>query len=218
MTVGVEIPDVRGLAHERESAVPFLFWPSSRLLVEALLSAPEQLLGKSVLELGCGSHGIVALAASHSGAARVVATDLNSAAVQQTLDNIARNTTGVADVGATVLDWEHPEDCTSIHAGEQFHFLLGADIVHENAMASLVVATLRRFLAPSGQAFIVNGNSYMRYGVEAFLALLHAAPDFEVNVGQVPPDMVERLNGCDHHEPGMAYEFIRLRRLATPMS
>lgn len=66
--------------------------PSTRLAVEALWAEP--LDGAYVLDVGCGS-GILSIVAAKRGAARVLAIDVDEAALEVTMENAHRN--GVAD-------------------------------------------------------------------------------------------------------------------------
>jgi len=66
--------------------------PSTALCLHALAAAPP--VGETVIDYGCGS-GLLAIAALHLGAARVVAIDNDPQALRATADNAARN--GVAD-------------------------------------------------------------------------------------------------------------------------
>lgn len=62
--------------------------PTTALCLEWLDG--EDLVGKSVLDYGCGS-GILAIAAAKLGASHIVATDIDPQALQATLDNAQRN-------------------------------------------------------------------------------------------------------------------------------
>ncbi|WP_020396328.1 50S ribosomal protein L11 methyltransferase [Thiolinea disciformis] len=65
--------------------------PTTALCLEWLDG--EDLVGKSVLDYGCGS-GILAIAAAKLGASQIVATDIDPQALQATLDNAQRNALG----------------------------------------------------------------------------------------------------------------------------
>lgn len=65
---------------------------TTRLMLAALQA--RDLVGATVVDVGCGS-GVLAVVAARLGAARVVAIDIDPAAVEATRDNADRN--GVAD-------------------------------------------------------------------------------------------------------------------------
>merc|ERR1719330_1332737 len=74
----VRVPSRESHKDWRQSRVPALVWPPAPLCAELLLGMPSLARGRSVLELGCGSHGVVARAAAHVGAASVLATDVDA--------------------------------------------------------------------------------------------------------------------------------------------
>ena len=70
-----------------DTAVPR--YPGSQLLAKLVLSCPELVAGKRVLEIGAGYHGIPAMAAVISQARAVVATDVDPVALHQLRLNLA---------------------------------------------------------------------------------------------------------------------------------
>ena len=64
--------------------------PTTRLCLAALEAACDERPGLSVLDVGCGS-GVLSIAAALLGAGRVVAVDVDPAAIEATLANAARN-------------------------------------------------------------------------------------------------------------------------------
>lgn len=64
-----------------------VFWePDDTLSLRQRIAADSRLRGAAVLEVGTGS-GLISLCCLQAGAARVVATDLNPAAVENAREN-----------------------------------------------------------------------------------------------------------------------------------
>ena len=93
---------------------------TTSLVAESLAARRSELLGKDVLDVGCGS-GILSLVALSFGGARAIALDMDPDAVAVTLENAARNgmsariessTTDIADVPG-----EFPVVVANIEAG-----------------------------------------------------------------------------------------------------
>jgi ribosomal protein L11 methyltransferase len=68
---------------------------TTSLMIEALLD--EDLTGKAVLDMGCGT-GVLAILASRMGASRVVAIDNDPWAVENATENVLKNNTRTIDV------------------------------------------------------------------------------------------------------------------------
>jgi hypothetical protein len=78
----------------------------------------------------------------------------------------------VTDTRVQVLDWEDDDLFVDEHGEASFDIILGADVVHQEDMASGVVRALDRHLAPHGFAFIVNPAPHSRGGCGTFRKLL----------------------------------------------
>lgn len=84
------------LSHEEAQAVvaePAYWsfcWASGQVLANWLLQHPELVAGRTVLDFGSGS-GVVAVAAARAGAHRVIACDLDPAALDATRANASLN-------------------------------------------------------------------------------------------------------------------------------
>ncbi len=68
---------------------------TTSLMIESLLD--EVVIGKTVLDMGCGT-GVLAILASKMGAGRVVAIDYDKWAVENALENVIKNNTSTIDV------------------------------------------------------------------------------------------------------------------------
>lgn len=103
--------------------------PTTALCLEWLLG--QDLVGKTVLDYGCGS-GILAIAALKRGAAEAIGVDIDPQALAVARENAARN--DVSDRFRTLLPEELP-------AGYQ------ADVVIANILANALVALAPRLLS-----------------------------------------------------------------------
>ncbi|MCG8393071.1 MAG: 50S ribosomal protein L11 methyltransferase [Pseudomonadales bacterium] len=81
-------------------------WASGQVLAEFLLSNPQWVQGRCVVDVGPGS-GVVAIAAAKAGAARVIACDLDPWALAATELNAAENGVSIElsqDLDAALAD------------------------------------------------------------------------------------------------------------------
>ena len=124
--------------------IPSIMWAGSNILARLLLSVPELVEGKKVLEIGAGFHCVPAAAASRSGAGSVLTTDVDSVAVRLSQLNVAHN--DIARTTSERLDWLSIED----YDLGQFDVIIGAEIVHEDWMAKAVEKVIAHYLAPGG--------------------------------------------------------------------
>ncbi|BBO87961.1 class I SAM-dependent methyltransferase [Desulfosarcina ovata] len=114
-------------------------WASGQAMVRFLLSHPEWVAGKRVLDFGCGS-GVVAIAAAKAGAAKVWASDIDPLARQATLMNCRLNSVSVKVIG----DWTV---CT-----EPLDLILAADVLYDRAN----LAYLDRFIERSPEVLVAD--------------------------------------------------------------
>ncbi len=83
--------DPEGMARIMDNPLYWVFcWASGLVLARRLLSSPEQVAGKRVLDFGCGS-GVVAIAAKLAGAREVIACDIDAQALEATAVNAHLN-------------------------------------------------------------------------------------------------------------------------------
>ncbi|MGM0768602.1 MAG: class I SAM-dependent methyltransferase [Pseudomonadota bacterium] len=76
-------------------------WASGQVLAQWILSHPEQVAGKRVLDFGSGS-GVVAIAAAKAGAAEAIACDIDPAALDAAAANARLNGVSVT----LCADWQ----------------------------------------------------------------------------------------------------------------
>ncbi len=117
--------------------------PTTRGCLE-LLEA-EQLAGKTVADIGCGS-GILSIAAAMLGAREVIGVDTDPISVEATIDNAKRNN---VDVGARV-----GKGFSVLDPGTQY------DVVVSNIISAALIG-----IAPDAAAFVKPGGSWIVSGI-----------------------------------------------------
>jgi predicted nicotinamide N-methyase len=139
--------DRTGGGYRSDQPPPFwaFAWPGGQALARYVLDHPETVAGHAVLDLACGS-GLVAIAAARAGAARVLAADVDPAAVAAVARNARANGVEVAAIAADLLGGE-AGDASVVLAGDAFY---------SGAMAERVLAFVR--LARRGGARVLVGD------------------------------------------------------------
>jgi predicted nicotinamide N-methyase len=110
-------------------------WVGGQALARYLLDRPETVRGRRVLDFGAGS-GIVAIAAARSGAAAVVAAEIDRFAAAAIALNAALNGVAVAVESADVIGAAVPQE-----------IILCGDVCYERPMADRLTAWLRERVA-----------------------------------------------------------------------
>jgi predicted nicotinamide N-methyase len=106
-------------------------WVGGQALARFVLDHPEHVRDKRVLDFASGS-GLVAIAASRSGAARVVASEIDALARRAIALNAQVNAK-VNDVAIEIVDRDFVDD-----ALDDVDVLLAGDVLYEQPMASRV--------------------------------------------------------------------------------
>lgn len=117
-------------------------WPGGLALARHILDHPEQVAGRTVLDLGSGS-GLVAIAAARAGAATVLASEPDPFAVAAIQLNARANQVTVG-ILPDVLDG----------SGEECEVVLAADVCYEKLLAERVLGLLRRARDRSAKVLI----------------------------------------------------------------
>ena len=167
---------------ERQSSqadVGFIMWPSAVVLSRYLVTNPQELLNKDVLEIGCGC-GLSGLVAGQIKAAQggdkittVYLTDFNATVVKNCEGNIALN--GLQDiVKSEQLDFYQQDiavdgwvDSTGVKH-EQVDLILAADVICQPEDAFAAARTIFCALKSGGRAIVVSADSKHRFGIEKF--------------------------------------------------
>ncbi|MBW8888798.1 MAG: methyltransferase [Fibrobacteres bacterium] len=121
-------------------------WPAARLTAAYLGKHPETAAGKVVLDFGCGG-GVAALAAAKAGATRVIANDIDTAALAMAERNAALN-------GLT-LDIEDGNLLTR-PPNPEWNVILVADLFYEKSVAGPMLDWLRRALSQGSRVLIAD--------------------------------------------------------------
>ena len=190
-----QAPDVFDLwqAWEHESGVkqdiPYwaTVWPAARLTATYLGRHPELAAGRTVLDFGCGG-GAAALAAAKAGAARVIANDIDPAALAMAEKNAALN--GLA------LETEEGNLLTRSPSPE-WDLILVADLFYEKSVADPMLAWLRRAMELGTRILIADASRPFapQAGVRVLTeerqptdADLEGSPDRKVRLLELLPD------------------------------
>ncbi|MFF5071834.1 class I SAM-dependent methyltransferase [Micromonospora olivasterospora] len=118
-------------------------WAGGQALARHLLDHPRLAAGRRVLDLAAGS-GLVAIAAALTGAARVVANDIDPYAVAAVTVNARANGVAVATSVDDLLDSD----------GGDADLLVAGDVFYDRELAGRVLPFLRRAVARGGQVLV----------------------------------------------------------------
>ncbi len=126
-------------------------WPGGQAIARHLLDHPALVKGKAVLDFAAGS-GLVAIAAALSGAARVVANDIDAVAATAVGLNAALNGVTVETDATDLLDGDAPG----------FDLVLCGDVCYERPMAGRVTEWVRRLAARGVTVLLADpGRAYL---------------------------------------------------------
>jgi predicted nicotinamide N-methyase len=125
-------------------------WPGGQALARYLLDHPALIAGKAVLDIGAGS-GLVSIAASQAGAARVTAAEIDDFAVAAIHLNAALNGVAIETERSDLIGGETSWDT-----------ILVGDMCYERPLADRLTAWLRQ-LAAQGATVLMGdpGRSYL---------------------------------------------------------
>jgi predicted nicotinamide N-methyase len=118
-------------------------WAGGQAVSRYLLDHPEICRGRTVLDIGAGS-GISAIAAAKTGAARVLAADIDGLAVAACAINAEANAAAIETTDADLLTGEPPADC----------IIIVGDLFYERQLAARVVQYIDRAKALGCSVYI----------------------------------------------------------------
>lgn len=142
------LADEQDLFSERRAHLPYgvALWPSAIALAHAVAVRVDGFRGRTVLELGAGT-GLPGIIAAGLGA-HVVQTDGDAAALAVCQRNGARN--HVATIAYHLAAWTAWTDTA------QYEWILGADILYDEAMHPFLRLIFETQLAPSGRLLLAD--------------------------------------------------------------
>lgn len=144
--------------------VPYwaIVWPAAQLLAQYLLANRDLLVGRTVLDCGCGG-GVTTVAASLCGARRAVGGDLDPFAIAVARGNAQANGANAEFVC---------QDVVPLCAPRQFDLILVADLFYQREFSRLLFAALRQahaegclvLIADSGRPFLPKEDLLLLHG------------------------------------------------------
>ena len=117
-------------------------WAGGQALARYIFDNPEIVCGKTVLDFGSGS-GIVAIAAAKSGAAHVIASDIDEYAEAAIRINAKRNNVDIEITRDNVIGID--KNWTTVFA---------ADVYYEKKMSLMITAWLKSLVSRGSKVFI----------------------------------------------------------------
>jgi len=132
-----------------ETAIPYwaAVWPGAKSLARFLLSNKDLVAGKKILDFGSGS-GVVSIASCKSGAAEVVANDIDPVARYVASRNFSANKVSVRMTGDNMLVND---------TGEFFDVVLVCDMFYERSTAEPLHALLKKCIQKGTRVIIADG-------------------------------------------------------------
>jgi predicted nicotinamide N-methyase len=129
-------------------------WAGGQALARYLLDNPETVAGRRVLDLASGS-GLVAIAASLAGAARVTANDIDPLAMAAIEMNAAANGVDIVGLDGDLLDGD----------GGDAEVILAGDVFYTPELAERMSAFLRRCAARGARVLVGDpGRGHVPHG------------------------------------------------------
>ena len=125
-------------------------WAGGQALARYILDNPALFTGRRVLDLGAGS-GLTAIAAMKSGAAHVLAADIDTVALEATTINAAENDVSVETTAQNLL----------AAPPAQFDVILVGDLFYERQLAEAVLTFIET--AAKAGALVLIGDPQRNY-------------------------------------------------------
>ncbi len=143
-------------------------WPSAYALTEFILTWPEKIARKSVLELGCGL-GLTSMGIAVCRPAHFIATDYENDALEHCRRNFNANDLPLPEL--MEMDWRRP------HLTDTFDVIAASDVVYEQRFFEPLIRLFGRYLKPEGRILLAEPNRSVARGF--FGKLVMAGFSFE---------------------------------------
>jgi predicted nicotinamide N-methyase len=132
---------------EEDERLPYWaeLWPSAIALSRHMISHPDHVREKSVLELGCGI-GLTSLCLSKAGPSELVLSDYEQEALDATRRNLLKNKIKPPEL--LLLDWRKP------HPERRFDRIVASDILYEKRFFKPLLNLFEQMLEPDGYIII----------------------------------------------------------------
>lgn len=210
--------------------VGYVMWPSAIVLSRWLLSNPQNILGKSILEIGagCGLVGIAAarLISQSSNSAQqkmaVTITDVNDLVIGNIAKNIELN--DVKEVASVAkLDFYQQTghnksgkwlEGVSSEYRDPVDVVLAADIICQASDAVAAAKTIHDALVPNGRCFVVCADSDHRFGIEIFQEECEqiGLTVTTTNVADMSTDLLSDCHSTSGYVDGMNLTFYDIQK------
>ncbi|SMN21259.1 similar to Saccharomyces cerevisiae YLR285W NNT1 Putative nicotinamide N-methyltransferase, has a role in rDNA silencing and in lifespan determination [Maudiozyma saulgeensis] len=129
-----------------------LLWNAGKYTAQHIDKHPEQIVGKSVLELGAAS-ALPSIVAGLVGAKNVVSTDYPDADL---ISNIEHNCNGLDNVNVQGYIWGNSyNEILKLNNNEKFDFIILSDLVFNHTEHHKLLKTTRDLLKEDGRALVV---------------------------------------------------------------
>lgn len=210
--------------------VGYVMWPSAIVLSRWLLSNPQHIIGKSILEIGAGC-GLVGIAAarlisqsSNSTQQKMVVTitDVNDLVIGNIAKNIELN--DVKEV-ASVAKLDFYEQTGQNESGKWLEgvsseyrdpvdVVLAADIICQASDAVAAAKTIYDALVPNGRCFVVCADSEHRFGIEIFQEECEkiGLTATTTNVADMSTDLLSDCHSTSGYIDGMNLTFYDIQK------
>jgi len=116
-------------------------WPSAIALSQYIYTHPLQILGNSVLELGCGL-GLASMAIACQQPERFLVSDYEQDALMLTAMNFELNR--MPPPQSKLVDWRRPA------LNENFDVIIAADVLYEKRFFTPLIELVKTYLKPAG--------------------------------------------------------------------
>ena len=158
-------------------------WAGGQAVARYLLDAPQVVAGRTVVDIATGS-GLVAIAASLSGAADVQATDIDELAIAATRLNARLNGVRLAASSIDVRD-------VVVTAGT---LVTVGDVFYDEKIAALMLTELSRLAADGAEVLVGDPHrAYLPRDVLEVVASFDVDVETDIEDAPVKPSIVARL-------------------------